>query len=147
MPGIQRVRRAVREKHPEALSTIREHHPKPDRFLTLRDAQLVVARQYGHPGWAELREAVARSSDMQCRQGRTSAQRETASDSRSASGGDGDRHPNLCYGLDFSPWNGIYRARISARSSILQLTHSSAESPLKLDNPLIECQFLRPSDR
>jgi hypothetical protein len=28
-----------------------------------------------------------------------------------------------------------------------KLTHSSAESPLKLDNSLIECQFLRPSDR
>ena len=52
-----------REKHPEALATIREHHPKPDRFSTLRDAQLVVARQYGHPAWAELREAVAAALD------------------------------------------------------------------------------------
>jgi ankyrin repeat protein len=52
-----------REKHPETLAAIREHHPKPDRFSTLRDAQLVVARQYGHTGWAELREAVATALD------------------------------------------------------------------------------------
>jgi ankyrin repeat protein len=52
-----------RKKHPETLAAIREHHPKPDRFSTLRDAQLVVARQYGHPGWAELREAVAAALD------------------------------------------------------------------------------------
>jgi len=29
----------------------------------LRDVQLVVARQYGHPEWAELREAVATALD------------------------------------------------------------------------------------
>jgi ankyrin repeat protein len=52
-----------RAKDPEALAAIRENHPKPDRFSALRDAQLVVARQYGHPGWAELREAVAAALD------------------------------------------------------------------------------------
>ncbi|HZD51410.1 MAG TPA: ankyrin repeat domain-containing protein, partial [Woeseiaceae bacterium] len=55
-----------REKHSEALATIREHHPKPDRFSTLRDAQLVVARQYGYAGWAELRAAVANALDAAC---------------------------------------------------------------------------------
>lgn len=52
-----------REQDPEALRTIREQHPKPDRFSTLRDAQLVIARQYGHPGWAELRKAVEHALD------------------------------------------------------------------------------------
>lgn len=48
-----------RARNPDALVAIREHHPKPDQFATLRDAQLVVARQYGLPDWVELREAVA----------------------------------------------------------------------------------------
>lgn len=52
-----------RAKRPETLAAIREHHPQPDRFSTLRDAQLVVARQYGLAGWAELREAVAAALD------------------------------------------------------------------------------------
>lgn len=54
---------AFRRNDPEALATIQEHHPKPDRFSTLRDAQLVVARQYGHPGWAELRKAIQSALD------------------------------------------------------------------------------------
>jgi ankyrin repeat protein len=52
-----------RENDPETLAEIREHHPKPDRFSTLRDAQLVVARQYGFAGWSELRDAVTTALD------------------------------------------------------------------------------------
>lgn len=52
-----------RANEPEALATIRARHPKPDRFSTLRDAQLAVARQYGHSGWAELRKAVKAALD------------------------------------------------------------------------------------
>lgn len=55
--------KSFREKEPESLAAIRQHHPKPDQFVTLRDAQLVVARQYGHAGWAELRRAVAAALD------------------------------------------------------------------------------------
>ena len=50
--------KGFRAKKPEALTFIHEHHPRPERFSTLRDAQLVVARQYGYLGWAELRGAV-----------------------------------------------------------------------------------------
>lgn len=55
--------KGFRANQPEALAAIREHHPRPDRFSTLRDAQLVIARQYGQPGWAELRDAVAAALD------------------------------------------------------------------------------------
>ena len=48
----------VRGNEKEALDLIREHYPDPDRFSSLRDAQLVVARRYGHPGWVELCQAV-----------------------------------------------------------------------------------------
>jgi ankyrin repeat protein len=52
-----------RENAPEAIAAIREHHPKPSRFQTLRDAQLVVARQYGFAGWPELCAAVEAALD------------------------------------------------------------------------------------
>ncbi len=52
-----------REDAPEAMAAIREHHPKPERFQTLRDAQLVIARQYGYAGWPELCAAVEAALD------------------------------------------------------------------------------------
>lgn len=52
-----------RENAPEAMAAIREHHPKPERFQTLRDAQLTVARQYGYAGWPELCAAVEAALD------------------------------------------------------------------------------------
>lgn len=55
--------KGFRANEAEALTAIREHHPRPDRFSTLRDAQLVIARQYGYRGWAELRDAVAAALD------------------------------------------------------------------------------------
>ena len=57
------VLKGFRENNRDALARIREYHPQPDRFATLRDAQLVVARQYGHPGWTELCRAVEDALD------------------------------------------------------------------------------------
>ena len=37
---------------------IQEHHPRPDKFAVLADAQLVVAREYGFPSWRRLSEHV-----------------------------------------------------------------------------------------
>ncbi len=37
---------------------IQEHHPRPDRFAALADAQLVVAREYGFASWRRLAEHV-----------------------------------------------------------------------------------------
>jgi len=51
------------ENAPEALAAIGELHPKPDHFRTLRDAQFVVARQYGYAGWPELCAAVEAALD------------------------------------------------------------------------------------
>lgn len=34
------------------------YFPSPDQFKTLRDAQLVIARSYGFPGWSLLSQAV-----------------------------------------------------------------------------------------
>ena len=48
----------VRRNQPGALALIREHHPDPEEFAGDRDAQLVVARRYGHAGWGELCQAV-----------------------------------------------------------------------------------------
>lgn len=52
-----------KEGSSDALATVQEHHPKPDTFSSLRDAQLVVARQYGHTDWAELCSAVESALD------------------------------------------------------------------------------------
>lgn len=46
------------EDNPHALATVNSNHPRPEVFAGLRDAQLVIARSYGFPGWQELSEAV-----------------------------------------------------------------------------------------
>lgn len=48
---------------PDAIALVREHHPKPDQFSSLRDAQLVVARRYEHKDWAELCASVESALD------------------------------------------------------------------------------------
>lgn len=45
---------------PDALARVHAHLPSPDLPLTLRDAQLILAREYGFAGWQELRTAVLR---------------------------------------------------------------------------------------
>jgi ankyrin repeat protein len=52
-----------RDGSSEAISVVQQHHPKPDRFSSLRDAQLVIARRYGYQGWAELTNAVESAVD------------------------------------------------------------------------------------
>ena len=58
------LHRSARKQNPADLATIRQHHPKgealaaaPDR-ITLRDAQLALARSYGLEGWHALVKAV-----------------------------------------------------------------------------------------
>lgn len=55
--------KSIRENDAAALERIALFHPKPDAFSTLRDAQFVVARQYGYAGWPELCEAVETALD------------------------------------------------------------------------------------
>lgn len=55
--------KSVRANNSDALATIAELHPKPGSFATLGDAQLVIARQYGHQDWSDLCEAVQTSLD------------------------------------------------------------------------------------
>lgn len=45
---------SVRAGIADALHTIRRFHPKPVSFSGLRDAQLVIARQYGCRNWQQL---------------------------------------------------------------------------------------------
>jgi len=45
---------------PDALARIHAQLPAPDLPLSLRDAQLVLAREYGYAGWQDLRAAVLR---------------------------------------------------------------------------------------
>lgn len=47
-----------RGNNADAIASIQSLHPKPEYFKHLRDAQLVVARQYGFVDWTELSEAV-----------------------------------------------------------------------------------------
>ena len=49
---------AVRSGLADALQTIRNFHPKPDKFSGLRDAQLVIARQHGLQDWQQLTQEV-----------------------------------------------------------------------------------------
>ncbi|MCB1021818.1 MAG: ankyrin repeat domain-containing protein [Acidobacteria bacterium] len=55
--------RGFRESAPEALAAVQAHHPKPERFRSLRDAQFAVAREYGYAGWPELTLAVEAALD------------------------------------------------------------------------------------
>ncbi len=52
------LRRAAAGGNPGTLARVRAVIPGADTDLTLRDAQLVVAREYGHSGWRELGAAV-----------------------------------------------------------------------------------------
>ena len=45
---------------PEALASVHTQLPAPELPLSLRDAQLVIAREYGFAGWSDLRAAVLR---------------------------------------------------------------------------------------
>jgi hypothetical protein len=45
---------------PDALASVHAQLPAPALPLTLRDAQLVLAREYGFAGWQDLRSAVLR---------------------------------------------------------------------------------------
>ena len=60
-PNLERLKKQAklllkkfRESNPEALEQVRLYFPSPVSFKNLRDAQLVIARSYGHPGWTEL---------------------------------------------------------------------------------------------
>ena len=62
------LRKAYEARAPEALQRFRQHHPhhassSDDRLvtanLTLQDAQLVIAREYGFDSWPKLADAVA----------------------------------------------------------------------------------------
>ena len=46
--------------NPDALARVHTHLPAPNLPLALRDAQLVLAREYGFAGWQDLRAAVLR---------------------------------------------------------------------------------------
>ena len=50
--------RSFRADDPAARERVVSAHPRPDRFSGLRDAQLVIAREYGLSGWDDLRIAV-----------------------------------------------------------------------------------------
>lgn len=51
--------RGFRSGNPDAVAVVHQFHPRPAEFTGVRDAQLALARQYGHPDWESLREAVA----------------------------------------------------------------------------------------
>jgi hypothetical protein len=46
--------------NPDATARVHAQLPAPDLSLTLRDAQMILAREYGYAGWLELRAAVLR---------------------------------------------------------------------------------------
>ena len=61
------LQRRVRAGDEAALAVVREHHPRLTRLvagdvasegLKLADAQLAIARMYGHPSWPRLRTYV-----------------------------------------------------------------------------------------
>ena len=53
-----------RQSSPEAISRIQDFHPRPSGSITLQDAQLVIAREYGFESWPKLAEVVARYGDV-----------------------------------------------------------------------------------
>lgn len=66
-PSFESLRKQARKLagqfaagEPEALARVHLQLPAPALPLTLRDAQLVLAREYGFAGWQDLRAAVLR---------------------------------------------------------------------------------------
>ena len=59
----KKLLKQFREGNADALTSIKSNHPKPEAFVGLRDAQLVIARTYGFAGWKELSEAVELTLD------------------------------------------------------------------------------------
>src|SRR5437868_12402851 len=52
--------RQMAASDPDALARVHAQLPAPILPLSLRDAQLVLAREYGFAGWQDLRAAVLR---------------------------------------------------------------------------------------
>ena len=52
------LRRAVTGGNPAALARVRAVLPEADSEVSLRDAQLVIAREYGQSSWRDLAAAV-----------------------------------------------------------------------------------------
>ncbi|HXW47660.1 MAG TPA: hypothetical protein VEL03_22880 [Streptosporangiaceae bacterium] len=52
------LRRAYAGGNPAAIARVREVHPHALAEIQLRDAQLVIAREYGFDGWRDLAAAV-----------------------------------------------------------------------------------------
>jgi hypothetical protein len=52
------LRRALARRDPAALARLTAQHPAPADPPTLRDAQLVIAREQGHASWHDLVHAV-----------------------------------------------------------------------------------------
>jgi hypothetical protein len=52
------LRRNVLVGAEDALALVAEHHPDAQAMFTLDAAQLVIARRYGFPSWARLRQAI-----------------------------------------------------------------------------------------
>ena len=58
----KRLARDIADGTADAIARARAHLPHADATVSLRDAQLVVAREYGYPGWQDLTAEVARRS-------------------------------------------------------------------------------------
>ena len=56
----KKLARQVAANNPDAVARIHAQLPAPILPLSLRDAQLVLAREYGFAGWQDLRAAVLR---------------------------------------------------------------------------------------
>lgn len=56
----KRLARQFAAGDPDALARVHAQLPDPNLPLSLRDAQLVLAREYGFAGWQDLRAAVLR---------------------------------------------------------------------------------------
>lgn len=52
------LKRAYAGGNPAAMARVREVHPHAGQEIQLRDAQLVIAREHGFPGWRDLSAAV-----------------------------------------------------------------------------------------
>src|SRR5262245_39059792 len=56
----KKLARAIADGDAAALARARAHLPKFDLPLTQRNAQLVIAREYGHAGWHDLTAEVSK---------------------------------------------------------------------------------------
>ena len=62
---VKKLLQQFRRNEGDVLTLVAAHHPKPESFSSMADAQLVTARLSGHEDWADLCRSIEASIDRE----------------------------------------------------------------------------------